>query len=130
MSESMEWKILLTEKYASWFLCLTTEEQIEIQTAVDVLEILGPYLRRPLSDSVKGASKVSNLKELRIQHRGKPYRVFYAFDPNRMAVLLCGGRKDGSGDKHFYQRMIRLAEEEFENHLSNIIRSNERSKND
>lgn len=78
----MEWKILVTETYEKWFLRLTNEEQVEVQAVVDVLEMLGPHLSRPLSDSVKGSSRVSHLKELRAQHRGKPYRVFYAFDPN------------------------------------------------
>jgi len=126
----MEWKILVTETYEKWFLRLTNEEQVDVQAVVDVLEMLGPHLSRPLSDSVKGASRVSNLKELRVQHCGKPYRVFYAFDPNRMAVLLCGGRKDGSGDKTFYKRMIHIAEAEFEEHLRGITNSNARSEND
>lgn len=105
----MEWKIIVNETFATWFLSLSHEEQIDIQAAVDVLEMMGPHLSRPLSDSVKGTSQISNLKELRVQHRGKPYRVLYAFDPNRIAVLLCGGRKHGSGAKRFYQRMIAIA---------------------
>ncbi|WP_366511852.1 type II toxin-antitoxin system RelE/ParE family toxin [uncultured Amphritea sp.] len=57
----------------------------------------------PQADTIKGTKKVKNLKELVIQHAGKPYRVFYAFDPKRRAVLLCGGRKDGSKDKQCLQ---------------------------
>lgn len=48
---------------------------------------------------------------------GRPYRVFYAFDPARRAVLLCGGRKDGKADKQFYDRMIPLAERLFLDHI-------------
>lgn len=36
------------------------------------------------------------MRELRIQHAGRPYRVLYAFDPRRTAVLLLGGDKTGN----------------------------------
>ncbi|WP_331879716.1 type II toxin-antitoxin system RelE/ParE family toxin [Legionella adelaidensis] len=62
--------------------------------------------------------QVKNLKELRIQHQGRPYRVFFAFDPKRNAVLLCGGNK--TGKKRFYDMMVPIAEQEFLNHLSLI----------
>lgn len=81
------------------------------------MEVTGPQLSRPYADKLHGTDKVHNLKELRIQHAGKPYRVFFAFDPERRAVLLCGGRKDGKKDKKFYDRMIPLAEREFLTHL-------------
>jgi hypothetical protein len=35
------------------------------------------------------------MKELVVQHRGRPYRVLYAFDPRRSAILLIGGDKTG-----------------------------------
>lgn len=113
----MEWVILVTDEYEQWFLRLSDAEQIDVQAMVDVLEIRGPNLGRPYADTLEGAKRVRNLKELRIQHAGKPYRVFYAFDPKRRAVLLCGGRKDGKRDKIFYKRMIPLAEREFIDHL-------------
>lgn len=113
----MTWEILVTDEYEGWFLDLTDVEQIDVQAMVDVLEIKGPNLGRPQADTIKGTKKVKNLKELVIQHAGKPYRVFYAFDPKRRAVLLCGGRKDGSKDKQFYKQMVPLAEAEFADHL-------------
>ncbi len=113
----MTWEILVTDEYEGWFLDLTEAEQIDVQAMVDVLEIKGPNLGRPQADTIKGTKKVKNLKELVIQHAGKPYRVFYAFDPKRRAVLLCGGRKDGSKDKQFYKQMVPLAEAEFADHL-------------
>ncbi|MHB8791472.1 MAG: type II toxin-antitoxin system RelE/ParE family toxin [Desulfobulbaceae bacterium] len=113
----MAWEILITDEYEEWFLGLTDAEQVEVQAMVDVLEIFGPELSRPYADTLHDTSKIKNLKELRIQHGGKPYRVFYAFDPKRRAVLLCGGRKDGAQDKKFYKRMIPIAEREFSAHL-------------
>ena len=114
----MKWEILITDEYERWFLELTDSEQEDVLAMVDVLEIVGPQLSRPYADTLHSTDKVKNLKDLRIQHSGKPYRVFYAFDPVRRAVLLCGGRKDGKQDKRFYDRMVPLAEKEFLAHLN------------
>lgn len=113
----MKWTILVSDEYEQWFLALTDAEQVDVLAMVDVLEIKGPNLGRPQADTLEGTKKVNNLKELRIQHAGSPYRVFYAFDPKRRAVLLCGGRKNGKKDKVFYKRMIPIAEREFMEHL-------------
>ena len=62
----------------------------------NLLRRFGPTLGRPHVDS--GArSKHANMKELRVQHRGRPYRVLFAFDPRRTAILLIGGNKTGMG---------------------------------
>lgn len=58
------------------------------------------------------------MKELRIQHQGKPLRAFFAFDPLRQAIVLCAG--DKSNDKQFYKRMIALADTEFAAYLANL----------
>lgn len=114
----MGWTILVTQTYEDWFLGLSEKEQISVLAMVDVLEASGPNLGRPQADTIKGTKIVKNLKELVIQHAGKPYRVFYAFDPNRQGVLLCGGRKDGANEKKFYRQMIAIAETEFSKHLN------------
>jgi hypothetical protein len=63
----------------------------------------------------KPRSPLSNLKELRIQHRGQPYRAFFVFDPQRQAIVLCAGNKQG--DKRFYERMTPLAESIYQRYL-------------
>lgn len=113
----MDWEILVTDVFQAWFLALSNAEQVDILAMVDVLEIRGPNLSRPQADTLKGTRKVHHLKELRIQHAGRPYRVFYAFDPSRRAILLCGGRKGRRKDTLFYQRMIAVAEREYLQHL-------------
>ena len=65
-------------------------------------------------DTIKG-SRLSNLKELRFQHRGAPWRVLFAFDPDRAAILLIAG--DKGGDKRWYKKHIPIAEGRFERHL-------------
>ncbi len=88
-----------------------------------MLEEHGPQLGRPYADTLEG-SRLSNLKELRVQHRGEPYRVLYAFDPERQALLLVGGNK--AGDKRWYRWMIPLAETIFERHLKNLEKEKRR----
>ena len=112
------WNVVTVERFDEWFLLLKEPEQISVLAAIKLLEVKGPHLGRPHVDSLQGTTKVSNLKELRVQHNGKPYRIFFAFDPIRQAVLLCGG--DKTGKKRFYEIMIPVAEHEFLVHLSTI----------
>lgn len=105
------WDVVTVDRFDDWFLSLSEPEQTDVLAFVKLLEVKGPHLGRPYADSINGCKKVKNLKELRIQHHGRPYRVFFAFDEKRQAVLLCGG--DKSGDSRFYKRFIKIAEEEF-----------------
>lgn len=114
----MAWEIVTVECFDAWFLCLDAAEQQDVLAALLVLEHFGPALGRPYVDSLKGTDKVKNLKELRVQHKGRPFRVFFAFDPQRQAVMLCGG--DKTGDKRFYETMIPIAEREFLNYLQGL----------
>lgn len=113
----MSWNVVTVAYFDDWFLGLAAEEQRDILAAILVLEQFGPTLGRPYVDSLKGTDKIKNLKELRVQHKGKPYRVFFAFDPLRQAVMLCGG--DKTGNKRFYETMLPIAEREFLNYLKN-----------
>ena len=106
----MRWKVVATPRFAIWFERLGREERVQLLALFELIEDRGPNLSRPYSDSIKGSLLISNLKELRAQILGRPYRVFYAFDESRNAVLLCGGVKDGSKAKRFYTKMIALAE--------------------
>lgn len=114
----MAWKVVTVEYFDTWFFSLDDSEQQDVLAAILVLEQFGPALGRPYVDSLKGTDKVKNLKELRVQHKGKPFRVIFAFDPLRQAVMLCGGDKTGA--KHFYETMIPIAEREFLNYLQEL----------
>jgi hypothetical protein len=63
-------------------------------------------------------SKHTNMKELRIQRAGRPYRVLYAFDPRRTAVLLIGG--DKTGDNRWYEKFVPQADKFFDAHLAEL----------
>ena len=62
------------------------------------------------------------MRELRIQHQGRPYRVLYAFDPNRAAVLLIGG--DKTGEKRWYEIFVPIADRLGDEHLADLEKQN------
>ena len=111
------WDVEYTDEFGQWWESLDADEQESVAVSVELLRSLGPSLPRPHSDTVNG-SRHSNMKELRTQHRGRPLRTFYAFDPRRSAILLIGG--DKTGDDRFYDRMIPLADRLYEEYLEEL----------
>lgn len=105
-------EVVVTDEFREWYEPLDEEEQAPIYRAVALLAQHGPALGYPHSSQIKGSKYP--LRELRIQDRGHVVRVFYAFDPQRQAVLLIGG--DKTGDDRFYERMVPLAEKIWEDY--------------
>jgi hypothetical protein len=110
----MEWEVILDEGFHRWYATLEVGLQDEILANVELLRKRGPNLNRPRVDTVKG-SLYSNMKELRIQYRGDPWRILFAFDPRRRAILLVGGNKRGKKD--WYEQHIRIADQRYREHL-------------
>lgn len=77
----------------------------------------GPRLPHPHSSGIAG-SRHAHMRELRVQSRGRPIRVFYAFDPRRTAILLIGG--DKTGDDRFYERFIPVADRLYDEHIEEL----------
>jgi hypothetical protein len=98
---------------------LAVEEQESIVPVVRLLEAFGPSLRFPHSSGISG-SKHSHMRELRIQHEGRPYRVLYAFDPRRSAILLIGGDKTGNDRR--YEEYIPLADRIYDDRTADLKR--------
>lgn len=121
----MAYTINFSAEFREWWNPQERDLKQAILMNVRLLEEYGPQLNRPHSDTLTGTS-LSNLKELRVQHRGEPYRILYAFDPKREAWLLIGGNK--AGDKKWYKRMIPLAESIFEAHLEKLRKEEEDEK--
>lgn len=103
--------------FGEWWYRLTEAEQESVAYTVGLLEARGPALGHPHSTAVVG-SRHSHMRELRVQHQGRPYRIFYAFDPRRIAILLTAG--DKTGDDRFYQRMIHKADRLYDEHLDQL----------
>ena len=115
----MGWNVEYTEEFGDWWDSLDVAEQRSVFASVELLRQDGPNLGRPRADRLEG-SKHTNMKELRTQHRGRPYRTFFAFDPRRTAILLIAG--DKTGDDRFYDRMIPKADSLFDEYLKEIKR--------
>jgi hypothetical protein len=111
------WEVEYTDEFGDWWDRLTEAEQESIDASVRLLEERGPQLPHPHSSAV-GRSKHSHLRELRIQHRGRPYRVLYAFDPRRIAILLIGG--DKTGNDRWYDEYVRRADRLYDEHLATL----------
>jgi hypothetical protein len=111
------WQVLQTEEFELWFTNLTEAVKEDIFASITVLGVHGPSLGRPRVDTIKN-SFYKNMKELRIQSSGNPYRIFFAFDPERRAILLIGGNK--KGDKRFYEKIIPIADKLFARYLEDM----------
>jgi hypothetical protein len=114
----MECTVLRSDEFTLWWESLTEAEQEDIDVSVQLLERFGVLLDYPYSSAVH-QSKYPHLRELRVQHGGKPYRVLYAFDPNRDAVLLIGGNKMGKDNK-WYKQFVPMADKIYDRHLQEI----------
>ena len=90
-----------------------------------LLEEFRPNLGRPTVDTLKG-SKHANMKELRFAWNGEVWRVSFAFDPKRQAILLVGGDKDGADQRRFYRRLIALSDERYDTHLASLSATKEK----
>ena len=112
------WQVETLEAFDDWWQTLTEQEQDDITAVVELLEEKGAHLPFPFSSGVEG-SKFAHMRELRIQSHGDPIRVFYAFDPRRVAVLLIGGIKTGKA-KRFYKEYIPKADRLYEEHLKTM----------
>ena len=112
------WDIEFANEFNQWWTDLTPDEQDAIAVGVQKLETLGLTLGYPHSSQVKG-SKHGHMRELRVQIHGRPYRVFYAFNPERNAILLIGGDKGTLGDR-FYEIYVPIADAIYDEHLAEL----------
>ncbi|MGY4492467.1 type II toxin-antitoxin system RelE/ParE family toxin [Pseudomonas sp. TE3610] len=113
----MDWDVEYTDTFGDWWRALNSGEQESVLASVKLLKSLGPALGFPHSSNIQG-SRRGNLRELRVQHKGQPLRVLYAFDPRRTALLLLGGNK--KGNERWYRTSVPLAERLYDEHLENL----------
>jgi hypothetical protein len=113
----MSWEVEYTDEFGDWWDKLDEAEQESIDASVRLLEQLGPDLRYPHSSGVE-TSRHGHMRELRVQHQGRPYRVLYAFDPRRAAILLIGG--DKTGNKRWYEQFVPLADRLYDEHIDTL----------
>ena len=113
----MTWIVEVTDEFDKWYSAVSGAVQNDIDRSVGLLEAKGPQLGFPHSSGISG-SRHQHMRELRVQSGGDPYRIFYAFDPRRAAILLIGGNK--AGDDRFYESMIPLADGLYDTYIIEI----------
>jgi hypothetical protein len=112
----MGWRVEFHPAFATEFLDLDPAVQDEALALVELLKMLGPRLKRPHSDTLSG-SEHANMKELRFAAAGGVWRIAYAFDPGRRAILLVAGDKSGVSQRRFYAAFISKADARLREHL-------------
>ncbi len=113
------WAVATTDEFDEWFAARGADAQAEIIAKVELVKLLGPALGRPHADTLNG-SKHANMKELRADTARHVLRIAFAFDPQRVAILLVAGDKSGIHQKRFYKRLIAKADALFDAHLAAI----------
>lgn len=115
----MAWTVEFHVDFVTDYRAMDEATQDALFQKVEVLKELGPRLGRPGVDTLKG-SKFKNMKELRFEASGGVWRVAFAFDPQRKAILLTAGDKSGVSQNKFYDRLIATADARFEDHLADL----------
>lgn len=115
----MTWAVEFADDFEVEFDEFTDPVKTELLARLRILAQFGPMLGRPNVDTLNG-SKYANMKELRFNADDGVWRVAFAFDPDRKAILMCGGDKEGKDQKRFYRDLIRVADRRFRAHLERL----------
>ncbi len=111
----MEWIVDFHPLFLEEVQRLALEVRKAMAEEIRILEAIGPRLGRPQVDTLKG-SKHANMKEIRFDADHGVWRVAFAFDLERKAILLVAGDKAGVSQKRFYKQPIKTADERFSDH--------------
>ena len=115
----MSWTVEFHDEFVPEFHGLRRHVQDEVYAIARLLEHFGPQLGRPRVDTLNG-SRHANMKEMRFDAADGAWRLAFAFDPERRAILLVAGDKSGGGSRRFYRALIRKADERFDRHLAGL----------
>ena len=121
----MAWGVLFHKEFEPEFDALPEDVQDEMLALARLLQQFGPQLGRPRADTLSG-SRHANMKELRFDAADGVWRVAFAFDSNRNAILLVCGDKSGGSEKRFYRQLIEKADSRFDAHLARIKKEREK----
>jgi hypothetical protein len=113
----MRWTVILQDDFHDELGLLAEQVQDEMLAHANLLAQFGPHLGRPTVDTLK-ASRHPNMKELRLDCAGGVWRVAFAFDPKRQAILLVFGDKVGKDQRRFYKKLIAIADARYDGHLA------------
>jgi len=117
VEKKMTFSVEYINEFGEWYEELDEGTQNSIDEVVGLLEERGPNLGNPYSSAING-SRHQHMRELRIQHKGQPYRILYAFDPRRTAILLIGGNK--TGNNRWYVENIGKADKLYDEYIQEL----------
>jgi hypothetical protein len=115
----MPWTVTHHDAFDPEYDALPEAVQDELLAMTGLLALYGPRLGRPHADTLAG-SRHANMKELRFSADDGVWRVAFAFDPERQAILLVAGDKAGVAQKRFYKGLIARADKRFDEHLAGL----------
>lgn len=115
----MNWTVANHDDFDSEFDALPETVQDALLSVALNLQDKGPVPGRPHVDTLEG-SKYPNMKEMRFDADDGVWRVAFAFDPERQAILLVAGDKVGVAQKRFYKKLIDKAGQHFANHPAKL----------
>ena len=117
----MIWSVLFHDEFDAEFEGFDEDVQDELLESAKAVQTAGPKAGRPHVDTLAG-SKHANMKELRFTAHGgrEVWRAAFAFDPDRSAIVLVAGEKQGKNQDLFYKRLIKIADGRFDSHLRQI----------
>ncbi|MFZ4857103.1 MAG: type II toxin-antitoxin system RelE/ParE family toxin [Desulfuromonadaceae bacterium] len=110
------WNVIFEDEFDLEFQAMSEGLQNEMLAHALLLRDYGPTLGRPTVDTLKG-SKHSNMKELRFNWLNGVWRIAFAFDPKRQAVLLAAIDKAGTHKQRAYKKLIATADNRFDRYL-------------
>jgi hypothetical protein len=116
-----QWPVELHEEFLPEFRQLSMTVRRQVYSLIEMLRTFGPQLGRRQVDTLKGSNH-SNMKELRFDADDGVWRIAFAFDLNRNAILLAGGDKSGVSQDKFYRNLIEIADRRFDQHQRAIAR--------
>lgn len=116
----MKWTVLFHDEFEQEFRQLPEALQDELLSHAVLLREYGPNLGRPTVDTLNG-SRHANMKEMRFNWEKEIWRIAFAFDPKRRAILLAGGDKKGADQKRFYKKLITVADARYDAFLNGDI---------
>lgn len=115
----MIWTVEISDEFEAEFHSLHHDVRTEILALSRLLQQFGPQLGRPRADTLNG-SRHANMKELRFSAADGEWRVAFAFDTKRKAIMLVAGDKSGVSGKAFYRQLITKADKRFDAHLNRV----------
>ncbi|MER8434371.1 type II toxin-antitoxin system RelE/ParE family toxin [Mesorhizobium caraganae] len=123
----MAWEVVFGDEFDGEFEALPQTVQDELLASAKLLGVFGPQLGRPHADTLNDSS-FANMKELRFDADDGVWRVAFAFDRKRKAILLVAGDKSGVSEKRFYKGLIAKAHKRYQGHLDRLAAAKKEKK--